>query len=166
MGWKQAALGIVLLAGAVRADDIDTWVDWLDSLDEKNRAIAMEELAKAGPDAFDAVERQMKADNWLTRRRAITLLVGYAKQMRCSNSSAMGGVPQEVFTDNVEEWSADHCMDHEAVPGVLFTSRPLKKPAPSLENLAAAILAEFGIEGFEGDAEEQLRSVGYISASH
>jgi hypothetical protein len=57
-------------------------------------------------------------------------------------------------------------MDHEAVPGVLFTSRPLKKPAPSLQNLAAAILAEFGIGGFQGEVEEKLESVGYISASH
>ena len=37
-------------------------------------------------------------------------------------------------------------MDLEVVPGVLFTSKPLKKPASSLQNLAASILAEFGIE--------------------
>jgi predicted AlkP superfamily phosphohydrolase/phosphomutase len=94
------------------------------------------------------------------------MIVGYAKEMRCSNASALGEVPAEVFVDNTEEWSADHCMDHEAVPGVLFTSRPLKKPAPSLQNLAAAILAEFGIGGFQGEVEEKLESVGYISASH
>jgi hypothetical protein len=39
-------------------------------------------------------------------------------------------------------------MDHEAVPGILLTSRPLRKPAPSLETLAAAILAEFGVDDF------------------
>ncbi len=37
-------------------------------------------------------------------------------------------------------------MDHEAVPGILLTSRVLKKPAPRLQDLAAAILAEFGID--------------------
>ena len=39
-------------------------------------------------------------------------------------------------------------MDHESVPGILLTSRPLKKPATELKNLAAAILAEFGIDQF------------------
>ena len=45
-------------------------------------------------------------------------------------------------------WSGDHCMDHETVPGVLLSNRPLRKPAPSLDKLAAAVLAEFGIEEF------------------
>ena len=39
-------------------------------------------------------------------------------------------------------------MDHEAVPGVLFTNRPLSRQVTSLQNLAAALLAEFGIEDF------------------
>ena len=39
-------------------------------------------------------------------------------------------------------------MDPAGVPGILLTSRPLGKAAPTLQTLAAAILAEFGIEGF------------------
>jgi predicted AlkP superfamily phosphohydrolase/phosphomutase len=76
------------------------------------------------------------------------LVVGYAKGMRGSNESALGAVGPEVITDNTEEWSGDHCMDPDTVPGVLFSSRPLKKPVARLEELAAAILAEFGVEGF------------------
>jgi predicted AlkP superfamily phosphohydrolase/phosphomutase len=76
------------------------------------------------------------------------LIVGYAKGTRGSNESALGTIGPEVITDNHEEWSGDHCMDPDTVPGVLFTSRPLKKPAAKLEHLAAAILAEFGVEGF------------------
>lgn len=72
------------------------------------------------------------------------LLVGYAKGTRCSNESALGGIPREVIVDNTGEWTGDHCMDHEAVPGILLTNRKLQRPAPSLEHLAAAILAEFG----------------------
>ena len=34
------------------------------------------------------------------------------------------------------------------VPGILLTNRALKEPAPRLEHLASAVLAEFGIEGF------------------
>jgi predicted AlkP superfamily phosphohydrolase/phosphomutase len=76
------------------------------------------------------------------------LVVGYAKGMRGSNESALGAVGPEVITDNKEEWSGDHCMDPDAVPGVLFSSRPLQKPVVKLEDLAAAILAEFGVDGF------------------
>ena len=73
------------------------------------------------------------------------LVIGYAKGTRGSGHSALGAVGMEVITDNVDEWSGDHEMDHEVVPGVLFTNRRLKKPATRLQDLAAAILAEFGI---------------------
>ena len=76
------------------------------------------------------------------------LVVGYAKGTRSSDESALGGLSREVMVDNTSAWSGDHCMDHLAVPGILLSNRPLKRPASSLENLAAAILAEFGIDGF------------------
>ena len=39
-------------------------------------------------------------------------------------------------------------MDPAAVPGVLFASRRLSKPAPNLQSLAASIVAEFGVQQF------------------
>ncbi len=74
------------------------------------------------------------------------LIIGYAKGTRGSGSSALGAVRTNVLTDNLSDWSGDHSMDHETVPGILLTNRPLKKPAPRLQDLSAAILAEFGIE--------------------
>lgn len=76
------------------------------------------------------------------------LVVGYAKGTRGSDESALGSVPLQVIVDNMSAWSGDHCMDPESVPGVLFTNRPLQVKATSLQGLAAAILAEFGIHGF------------------
>ncbi|MCA9753704.1 MAG: alkaline phosphatase family protein, partial [Gemmatimonadetes bacterium] len=91
------------------------------------------------------------------------LVVGYAKNYRCSNQSAVGDVPDSLFFDNMDAWGADHCMDHTVVPGTLVTSRPLAKPAPNLQSLASAILADFGVgQDFPG-AAETLESVGYIS---
>jgi len=73
--------------------------------------------------------------------------VGYAKGTRCSFESAIGEIPQTaVIVDNMEEWSGDHLMDHEAVPGILLSNEPLIRPAPSLRDLGASVLAEFGIE--------------------
>jgi predicted AlkP superfamily phosphohydrolase/phosphomutase len=74
--------------------------------------------------------------------------VGYAEYFRGSNESALGELTAEVFSDNTEPWSGDHCIDHEVVPGILLSNRPLPKPARSLKELAAAILAELGVEEF------------------
>jgi predicted AlkP superfamily phosphohydrolase/phosphomutase len=76
------------------------------------------------------------------------IVMGYARGTRVSSDSALGIVAAEVFSDNREPWSGDHSMDPAHVPGVLFTSRPLKVPADRLQTLAASILAEFGVSGF------------------
>jgi len=76
------------------------------------------------------------------------LIIGYEKGSRGSDDSALGSVPRNVIVDNVDAWSGDHCMDPEVVPGILLTSRPLKKSAASLQTLGAAIVAEFGVEDF------------------
>jgi len=82
------------------------------------------------------------------------LVIGYAKGTRGSDESATGAMPAAVIVDNTDAWSGDHCMDHEAVPGILLTSRALRQPAPSLQTLAAAILAEYGIATFPQPRED------------
>jgi predicted AlkP superfamily phosphohydrolase/phosphomutase len=76
------------------------------------------------------------------------IVVGYARGTRVSSDSALGSVAADVFSDNREAWSGDHSMDPAHVPGVLFTSRPLRVPAPGLQQLAASLLAEFGVSEF------------------
>jgi predicted AlkP superfamily phosphohydrolase/phosphomutase len=76
------------------------------------------------------------------------LVVGYANGIRGSDESALGGLPREVIVDNNDPWNGDHCTDPAVVPGILLTSRRLKKPASSLQTLAGSILAEFGIDQF------------------
>jgi hypothetical protein len=76
------------------------------------------------------------------------LIVGYAKGTRGSDDSALGMVPRDVLIDNTDAWSGDHCMDPDVVPGILLASRPLRRKAASLETLASALVAEFGIENF------------------
>jgi hypothetical protein len=92
------------------------------------------------------------------------LVVGYAKGTRGSDESALGGLPREVFADNTSEWSGDHCMDHETVPGVLLSNRALRRPAPAIQDLAASILAEFGIDGFPHGSEGALTCSDHASS--
>jgi predicted AlkP superfamily phosphohydrolase/phosphomutase len=70
------------------------------------------------------------------------LIVGYAKGTRTSNGSALGAIALDVMEDNTGLWSGDHCMDPRTVPGVLLTSRPLKKAAASLRELSESITNE------------------------
>lgn len=84
------------------------------------------------------------------------LVIGFAEGTRSSDASAAGRVPAEILVDNTNAWSGDHIMDHETVPGVLLSNRPME--AGSLHDLAAALLAEFGVTGFpDVDPEEDGR---------
>ena len=74
------------------------------------------------------------------------IIVGYAEGYRTSGDSAIGVVGTEVLRDNTEDWPGDHEWDHEAVPGVLFSSRPLQREVVRLQDVAAAILAAYGID--------------------
>jgi predicted AlkP superfamily phosphohydrolase/phosphomutase len=84
------------------------------------------------------------------------LIVGYAEGTRCSNESALGGLSADIIVDNTEQWSGDHCMDHDVVPGILLSNKRLRRPAASLDKVAGAILAEFGIDGFPERANNVL----------
>ncbi len=64
------------------------------------------------------------------------MIVGCAKGYRISDASLQGQIPMGLFENNTRRWSGDHLMDPDAVPGILLTSRPLKRPAPRLQDLA------------------------------
>ncbi len=137
-----------------------------------DRDALIEEISKKLLETIDpatkgpAVTKVYRTDRFFEDKVYLDLgpdvIVGYAKGTRCSNQSALGEIPKEVIVDNLEEWSGDHCMDHEAVPGILLTNRPLAKRVTSLQNLAAALLAEFGVEGFHEGGEADLDALGYI----
>ncbi|NJL26526.1 MAG: hypothetical protein HC897_00960 [Thermoanaerobaculia bacterium] len=99
-----------------------------------------------------AVTKVYKREEIFKDRGAIEIgpdvVMGYARTMGGSDDSALGKIPPDLFTDNSSEWSGDHGMDHEVVPGIFLSNKPLKKEVTSLKDLAAAIVAEFGIDDF------------------
>ncbi len=82
------------------------------------------------------------------------IVVGYARGTRTSDVSALGGVSSDVIMDNRGAWSGDHCMDPATVPGILLSTQRLRRPVANLQELAPAILAELGIEGFPAPDKE------------
>jgi predicted AlkP superfamily phosphohydrolase/phosphomutase len=53
------------------------------------------------------------------------LVVGYAPGFRASPETGLGKIPTRVLEPNRDHWGADHCMDADAVPGVIFANRDL-----------------------------------------
>ena len=129
-------------------DGMVTAAERLDLVQELKREL----LAVVDPETGEQVvtEVHLRDDYAYQQQSAIgpDLIVGYAKGYRGATESASGEVTGTVFTDNESAWSGDHMMDHRVVPGVLLTSRPLGRPARGITELAASILAEYGLEQF------------------
>jgi predicted AlkP superfamily phosphohydrolase/phosphomutase len=66
---------------------------------------------------------------------------------RVSWQASLGVVTPELYEVNRQVWSGDHCsVDPDVVPGVLFSSRPLRKePRPNMADVPATIYKALGI---------------------
>jgi len=73
------------------------------------------------------------------------LIVGYAAGYRASWQTALGQTPDELLEDNNDAWIADHCVDPDVVPGVLFSSERIHRQAPRIQDVTALVLKQFGI---------------------
>ena len=80
------------------------------------------------------------------RQNSPDLIVGFRPPYRVSWESAQGSVTGSVFSDNEKAWSADHCLDHRLVPGVFFSSRPVRAGKVGLLDIAPTVLRLFGVE--------------------
>jgi predicted AlkP superfamily phosphohydrolase/phosphomutase len=88
-------------------------------------------------------------------------LVGYNRGYRSGWKTILGAFPPDVFEDNTNPWSGDHCMDYTKVPGVLLSNRKITADAPALTDIAPTILAEYGIpktKDMKGQSVFQTRS--------
>jgi len=73
------------------------------------------------------------------------LIIGWNRGYRASWETVLGGFPREVFVDNDDKWSGDHCIDPFWVPACLLANRKITVPKPSLPDVTATILSECNI---------------------
>ncbi len=102
------------------------------------------------------------------------LVVGYASGYRASAETGLGKVPAVVLEPNGDHWGADHCMDSEVVPGVIFANRDLRdfgtlsfRDIPFLaigKHLKQSNIKPPSQAAGEGqkDLEERLKGLGYL----
>lgn len=72
------------------------------------------------------------------------LIVGYRRGYRASWATSKGDLTADVLLANDSAWSADHCADALEVPGLLFSSRPIRGKDPKLIDIAPSIMGLFG----------------------
>ncbi len=131
-----------------------TATERLDLLDELEREL----LAVTDPETGERVITQVhRRDDYAYQDRSAVgpdLVVGYARGYRGATESASGEVVGPVLSVNDGHWSGDHMIDHREVPGVLLVSRPLERPARAITDLAASLLAEYGIGPFPPESDD------------
>jgi predicted AlkP superfamily phosphohydrolase/phosphomutase len=77
---------------------------------------------------------------------AAELQVGMEDGYRVSWQTTLGGSPQGIVYDNMKKWSGDHGgYDYATTAGVLITSTPINKAAPSIMDIAPTVLKYFGL---------------------
>jgi hypothetical protein len=126
---KAYAVGLnaLYLTGADRADLIRRLLAWRDP---KNGRAVIETVTETHP----APENRAVAPD---------LIVGYAPGYRASWATGLGETPDVELEDNNDAWIADHCINAADVPGVLFTTKAIAVPDPSLKSLSGVILKLF-----------------------
>jgi predicted AlkP superfamily phosphohydrolase/phosphomutase len=74
------------------------------------------------------------------------LVVGCRPPYRLAWTSVIGGTGGEVFTDNRQKWSGDHCVEAAFVPGSLFSNLPLAATdGVAQTRLAATVCRTLGL---------------------
>jgi predicted AlkP superfamily phosphohydrolase/phosphomutase len=131
-----------------------------------------------GPNGRSVVQnvwRQSEAFDGPLTTYGPDLLVGFAPGFRASSETGLGGWEADAVTPNNDHWGADHCIDPNAVPGVIFCSHGLGNfPHPSYRDIP---MLTIGVKpdasgsappptssGGEDEEviEERLKSLGYL----
>ncbi len=102
------------------------------------------------------------------------LVLGYAPRFRASSETGLGKIGSTALEANRDHWGADHCIDSNMVPGVIFANRDLKHmPGLSFRDIPFLALgkhldqsyikppSQTGVQG-QKDVEERLKGLGYL----
>jgi len=113
-------------------------------LDEISAKLMKLRSAK-GAVVFDAIYRGERIWSGERMADAPDLQCGFSGSFRVSWQTALLGVPETIFEDNLFAWSGDHCSNDPAdTAGFFMSNRKLAPNAdPGLEDLARTICALF-----------------------
>ena len=135
-------------------------------------------LSWRGPDGRPVVQRlwdQCEAFEGPLAEYGPDVVVGYSPGFRASAQTGLGKWEQAAIEPNRDHWGAGHCIDPEAVPGVLFSSQglshlsqPSYRDIPPLTTGTAIDRGDSALsppsynDEDENTVEERLRGLGYL----
>jgi predicted AlkP superfamily phosphohydrolase/phosphomutase len=102
------------------------------------------------------------------------LVVGYAPKYRASSETGLGKIGMTSLEPNRDHWGADHCIDSNAVPAVLFANRDVQNmPGLSFRDIPFLALGKHLDQSYikppsqsgpagQKDLEERLKGLGYL----
>ena len=145
------------------------------SLVENIRAELLDWRSEDGLKVVEKVWTQEEAFEGSYKSLGPDLVLGYARGYRASAETGLGGWGVQALEPNQDHWGADHCMNPDAVPGVLFTNFDLaNQPKPSYREFPGLALGtDFQprtgepprIDAGDEDqdiVEERLKGLGYL----
>jgi len=146
----------------------------LEALLEELRSRLLEWKAPDGRSVMGRVIPKHEVFNGPYSRLGPDLVMGYAPGFRASSETGLGRIGGAALEANHDHWGADHCIDSQAVPGVLFANRDLTdmggvsfRDIPFLalgKHLDQSYIkppSQTGSKGQE-DLEERLKGLGYL----
>lgn len=102
------------------------------------------------------------------------LVLGYTPGYRGSSDTGLGKWDDVIISENEGHWEADHCIDVQKVPGVLFCNQGLDNfPNPTFRDIPALIVGKYFdhsntmppvVSSGEDQKtmEERLKGLGYL----
>ena len=102
------------------------------------------------------------------------LNLGCSAGYRASSETGLGKWEESTIVENHDHWGADHCIDPDVVPGVLFSNQGLKDfPNPSFRDIPPMVVGKYldhsgvtppKVSGGESSEtiEERLKGLGYL----
>jgi hypothetical protein len=132
-----------------------------------------------GPDNMKVVQRSLVSDNIYSgplKELGPDILIGYGPGYRASSETGLGQFKQTSLEPNNDHWGADHCIDSQSVPGVIFSNQDLSNyDSPSYKDIP---MLTIGNEVEQSNKhtpspptpndedqeiiEERLKSLGYL----
>lgn len=130
-----------------------------------------------GPDGravVTTVQRQSEVFEGPLTAYGPDLVVGYSPGYRASAETGLGKWENAAITPNHDHWGGDHCMDAQAVQGVLFCNQGLSQfPNPSYRDIPVLTVGTALAPGSSAPpptlsdedkraVEERLKGLGYL----
>jgi predicted AlkP superfamily phosphohydrolase/phosphomutase len=149
----------------------------VDTVEAITRKLQTELKAVTGPDGrpvFNNVYLRHEAFSGPLLKYGPDLVLGYTPGYRGSADSGLGKWQDTVVELNDGHWEADHCIDVQKVPGVLFCNQSLEDfPNPSFRDIPAIVVGKYFdhsnttppvVSSGEDQKtmEERLKGLGYL----